>query len=119
MTVFTPESMLKAIVIKECQAMREYLAGAWWLLLFQGILLILFGVFAIVWPGLTFAAFVLGFAIYLVANGIINGIASLGAMGQVNTWFLWLLVAALEIGIGIYAFTHPKITASTLIVLLG
>lgn len=99
--------------------MKEYLQTMWWLLLLRGIFLILLGFFAVVWPGLTLYTFALGFALYLVAAGIVNVISSLMGIGKIPMWFLWLVVAILEIGVGIYALKHLTLTVGTLILLAG
>lgn len=99
--------------------MREYLAASWWMLLLQGLLLLLLGIFALVVPGLTLYSFAFGFAIYLILTGFVNALLSLGAVGRASTWFLWAIVAALELGVGVYALKHLGLTAGTLILLVG
>ncbi|TAK89627.1 hypothetical protein EPO04_00770 [Patescibacteria group bacterium] len=99
--------------------MKEYLQTMWWLLLLRGIFLILLGFFAVVWPGLTLYSFALGFALYLVLAGIVNAISSLMGIGKLPLWFLWLVVAILEIGVGVYALKHLTLTVATMILLVG
>lgn len=99
--------------------MREYLQTMWWLLLLRGIFLILLGFFAVVWPGLTLYTFVLGFALYLVLAGIVNAINSIMSIGKAPMWFLGMVLAILEIGVGIYALKNLSLTVATLILLVG
>jgi uncharacterized membrane protein HdeD (DUF308 family) len=99
--------------------MRDYLEATWWMLLLRGLALILFGFFAIGWPGLTLAAFAAGFAVYLIVVGILNIITLLGGIGRIPLWFLGLVLSALEVGVGVYALKHLSMTATTLILLLG
>lgn len=99
--------------------MKTYLQTMWWLLLLRGIALLLFGFFAVAWPALTLYGLALGFAVYLIAAGIINIIGSLLAIGRLPLWFLSLVVAAIEVGVGVYALKHLSLTVGTLIILLG
>lgn len=99
--------------------MKTYLQTMWWLLLLRGIFLLLFGFFALAWPALTLYVLALGFAVYLIAAGIVNVIGSLMGIGKVPLWFLWLVVAAVEVAVGVYAFKHLTLTVGTLIILLG
>jgi uncharacterized membrane protein HdeD (DUF308 family) len=99
--------------------MKANLNNIWWMLLVRGLLLLVFGFIAILWPGLTFTAFVLAFAIYIIAAGVINIVASIGGIGRMQLWFLNLILGIFEVGVGVYAVKNPGITAAALIVLVG
>jgi uncharacterized membrane protein HdeD (DUF308 family) len=99
--------------------MRDYVQGVWWLIVLQGILLLLLGFFALAVPGLTLYVLSIGVAVYFLVAGIINVIRSLGGIGRLPLWFLSLLLGILEVGVGVYALKHPAITAATLILLVG
>ena len=99
--------------------MKTFLQATWWLLLLRGLALLLVGFFAIAWPGLTLRSFALGFALYLVVAGVINLITTLSGIGRLPLWFLTTVVAALEVGIGVYALRHLAMTVATLVLLLG
>jgi len=97
----------------------KFLRTTWWLVLLQGLALLLFGLFAVIWPGLTLGALVVGFAVYLVVAGVINIISTLSGMSYLPLWFLRLVLAALEVGVGVYALRHLEMTAVTLVLLIG
>ena len=66
------------------------LARNWWVLLIRGILAILFGIGAFVWPGITIAVLVLMFGAYALVDGIFAIIAGFSARGEHD----WRRVAA-------------------------
>jgi uncharacterized membrane protein HdeD (DUF308 family) len=100
-----------------CQSMKT--SGMWWMLLIQGLLLLALGFFAVLFPGVTFAAFVVGIAAYFVVAGVISLITSLFGIGRLPMWFLQVLLAIVEIGVGVYMLKHLGITAATLVALIG
>lgn len=92
----------------------------WWLLLLRGILFILFGIFAIGWPALTFVTLAFVFALYIIFSGVFNLIY--GIIGIHHThryWFLLIIIGIFEIGIGTFAFNHPFINVAALALLIG
>lgn len=99
--------------------MKTFLQATWWLLLLRGLALLLVGFFALAWPGLTLTGFVLGFSLYILIAGVINLITTLSGLGRLPLWFLSIVLAALEIGVGVYALRHLAMTAATLVLLLG
>src|ERR671923_2512153 len=61
------------------EAMKTMLARNWWVLALRGVLAIIFGVLAFLWPGLTLITLVLLFGAYALVDGVfavIAGIAS-------------------------------------------
>ena len=99
--------------------MRSYLEAAWWMILLRSLALLLFGFFALVWPGLTLGALALGLAVYLIVSGTINIITTLAGIGRSPLWFLSLLLAAVEVAVGVYALKNLTMTAATLVLLVG
>lgn len=47
------------------------LSGNWWALLFRGMVAVLFGLFALLWPGLTLAVLVVVYGAYALVDGIL------------------------------------------------
>ncbi len=88
------------------QAMKKY----WWLVLVHGIVAVLFGIFTLVYPGLTAVSLVLAFGIYAVVSGGINlGLALFGG-GHSNDRFMLGLQGVLTGLIGILVLTWPGIS---------
>jgi uncharacterized membrane protein HdeD (DUF308 family) len=99
--------------------MKTFLQTTWWMLLLRGIALLLLGFFAVVLPGITLYGFAIGFAVYVIVVGILNVIATFSATEQLPLWFLTLVMAAVEIGVGVYALRHLTLTVGTLLLLIG
>lgn len=98
---------------------RHYLHDVWWMLLVRGLSLVLFGVIAVAWPGITLFVLSLAFAIWLLVAGVVDVIRGLGAEGKERLWFLTVLLGVLELGVGVYALRGPELTLKTFIVLAG
>jgi uncharacterized membrane protein HdeD (DUF308 family) len=95
------------------------LADNWWLVMLRGVVAILFGVSAFIWPGLTLAALVLLYGVYAVADGIFTLIAAFMERDR-NTPTWWLVgVGLLSVAAGLIALFWPGITAGVLVVLIG
>lgn len=90
----------------------------WWMLTLRGVALLLFGLAAVFWPGLTLVTFVYLFSVFLLVGGIVGAITSLVSIGQ-KGWVVGLLVSLVELGLGLYLVRHPLVTFGTLILLLG
>jgi uncharacterized membrane protein HdeD (DUF308 family) len=100
--------------------MLERLTRHWWLIVLRGVLAILFGIIALVWPGITIAALVLVFGIYALADGIVSLYSSFTRRDLSGGDRGWLaLQGALGIIVGILVFVWPGITALVLLVLIA
>ena len=89
-----------------------------WLLIFQGIVSILFGLLAFSWPGLTLATLVLFVGLYLFISGIFGLIAGLVSVKENKNWWILSLEGLFGILAGVITFTTPGITAFFLFVLV-
>src|SRR5690606_40549945 len=89
------------------------------LLVTKGVLLLLFGIAALVWPAPTFVVFATIFAVYVIVDGVLDMIRGMGGAGKQNLWFLTLILGIFEIVAGIYALEHPAITLGLLILVMG
>ncbi|HUC87162.1 MAG TPA: DUF308 domain-containing protein [Candidatus Saccharimonadales bacterium] len=99
--------------------MKTYLQATWWMLLLRGLALLLLGFFAVVWPGLTVYGLAVGFAVYVLVVGVLNLITSFSGSELLPLWFLAVVLAALEIGVGVYLLRHLTLAVSTLVLLIG
>jgi|JI10StandDraft_1071094.scaffolds.fasta_scaffold856669_1 uncharacterized membrane protein HdeD (DUF308 family) len=96
----------------------ETLKANWWMLTVRGVALILFGLVAVFWPGLTLVTFVYIFSAFILASGLVGVITSLISIGK-KGWFVGLLLSLLELGVGLYLVRHPLASFATIILLLG
>jgi uncharacterized membrane protein HdeD (DUF308 family) len=99
--------------------MLSTIAQLWWVLLLRGIFAALFGVFAIVWPGITLWVLIIAFAAFALVDGI-AGIA-LGISGRVNgrSWWEMILLGLLGVLAGVIAFLWPGLTAVILLIIIA
>ncbi|MBB3731174.1 HdeD family acid-resistance protein [Nonomuraea dietziae] len=95
----------------------EQLASTWWLILIRGICAVIFGILAIVWPGITLWVLVIFFGAY----AIVSGIFSLGAAFRHDSGSkAWLIISGvLGILAGIVAFVWPGITTLALLYVIA
>ncbi len=91
----------------------------WWMILLQGIVLILFGIFAMVWPGLTLAILAVAFALLLLVQGVVDIIVGVMGFSKRSLWFLTLLAGVLQVGLGVFLLRHSLVTLATFIALVG
>ena len=92
---------------------HEYLRDHWWVFLLRGLVAIVFGVVAVMWPGLTLAAFILLFAAFALADGAFTLI---GALLRRESMWGWHLVDGIAgVAIGIIALAWPIDTAVVLL----
>jgi uncharacterized membrane protein HdeD (DUF308 family) len=96
--------------------MLDMLSRYWWLVGLRGIVSILFGVFAILWPATAFVVLVIFFGAYAMADGVLALIALIG--GSRRPWEL-ALEAVVGIGIGLVTLFTPGITAAFMLALAG
>jgi uncharacterized membrane protein HdeD (DUF308 family) len=101
----------------------DMLAGVgrhWGWALFFGIVTVLAGLLAVVWPGRTIVVVAVLFGAQLVVAGIFRFVAALAA-GEEDTGsrVLLALLGVLSFIVGLYALRHILITIAALALLLG
>lgn len=85
----------------------------WWLVLVRGIAAVVFGILALVWPGLTVIVLVIFFGAYAIVSGIASLTAGFRHGARSRGW----LIGSGVLGIlaGIVAFVWPGITSLALL----
>lgn len=94
--------------------------AGWWVSALAGVLVILFGIAALFWPGITLATFVVLFSAYVLIAGvvaIVRGFMSIG--DKKSMWWAYLLFGLVALGVGVYLVRHPGVSFATLILLVG
>ncbi|HEY4386004.1 MAG TPA: DUF308 domain-containing protein, partial [Ktedonobacteraceae bacterium] len=87
-------------------------------LLFRGVIAILFGILAIVWPGITLAILILLFGAYAIIDGIFDIVAA--ARGSAfQSRELLLVEGIVSVVAGVIALVWPGITALIFLYLLA
>ena len=91
----------------------------WWILVLSGILSIVFGFVALLWPGLTAETLVFLVALFTIIGGVIALVNALSNIVKDRLWWLSLLGAFVSLGIGVFLIRNPLITGSLLVILLA
>lgn len=98
--------------------MLHALARNWALILVRGILAVVFGAYALVWPRLTLLVLVVVFGIYMFADGVVAVAAALQGSERAPRW--WLAVTGLAgIALGCTSFLWPAVTGFSLLLLVA
>lgn len=92
----------------------------WWMFAFRGLLLALFGLLAVAWPGITLRVLALLFALFLLIGGLVNIVSGVRSLAGNRAWFLRLALGLLEVGIGVYLLSSEVVTkVSVFVIYLG
>jgi uncharacterized membrane protein HdeD (DUF308 family) len=99
--------------------MSSVLARNWWAIALRGVFAILFGVIALILPGVTIAVLVLLFAAYMVVDGIFAVVAAVKAARQHERWGWLVLEGIADFIAGTIAFVWPLATVVAVVYLMG
>jgi uncharacterized membrane protein HdeD (DUF308 family) len=99
--------------------MLTHLSRNWWALVLRGVVAILFGLAAIVWPGLTLEVLILVFAAYMLVDGVFALIGAFTNHTGHTSWWVLLLEGLLGIATGIVTFLFPGLATIALIYIIA
>jgi uncharacterized membrane protein HdeD (DUF308 family) len=99
--------------------MVRALSQNWWLVLVRGVLAILFGISAILWPGITLLTLVIMFGVYAIFDGIVAIWTGFSRTRASSRWWMFLLEGLLNIGAGIVALSSPGLATLVLIYIIA
>jgi uncharacterized membrane protein HdeD (DUF308 family) len=90
-----------------------------WAVILRGVLAVIFGIIALRSPTAVAGAFVVVFAIYAFADGILDLVfaSQLGRAGQ--RWGWYVFEGLVSIALGVIALAYPAITLLALVLLIG
>ncbi len=95
------------------------LTRSWWTIILRGLAAVLFGLAALILPGLTVRILVILFGAYVLIDGIFALVGSIRAMQQHDRWWPQLIEGIAGIVVGLFVFFYPGITAVVLLFLIS
>lgn len=99
--------------------MDQLLSRAWWVLALRGAVALIFGIAALVWPGITLLVLVALFAAFALLGGIVCIVGALRNRTFDRGWWLVLLLGILSVVVGVVAVLHPGATVFVLVLLMA
>jgi uncharacterized membrane protein HdeD (DUF308 family) len=99
--------------------MDQLLLRSWWMLALRGAAALLFGVLALVWPGMTLLVLVALFAAYALISGSAAVVAAIRNRNSDKGWWLILLLGVVSLVAAVIAVFNPGITILVLVLLMG
>jgi uncharacterized membrane protein HdeD (DUF308 family) len=91
----------------------------WWLVVLRGVLAVLFGLTAFLWPGLTLLALIILFGVYALADGVVAVITGLTHVKDSPRWWVFLLEGLVGIAAGVAALIWPGLATVVLISIIA
>jgi uncharacterized membrane protein HdeD (DUF308 family) len=91
----------------------------WWLVALRGLLAILFGLIAFVWPGATWLALILLFGVYAVVDGIFAMISGVVRSRYSPRWWVFLLEGFISLAAGMIVLLQPGLAGLALVVVIA
>lgn len=100
------------------QSALPTVSGNWWALALRGAAAILFGLAALIWPGLTLGVLIVLYGAFAVVDGAFAIVAGARAGNGTQRWLL-LAEGALGVLAGLIAVLWPGITALVLLYVIS
>ena len=91
----------------------------WWMILLTGIAGTIFGLIALFWPTMTLVTLVYTVAIVTVVGGAVALFEAISRINKDRLWWLALVLALLNIGVGVYLRRNPLVAAAVFVVILA
>jgi uncharacterized membrane protein HdeD (DUF308 family) len=91
----------------------------WWILALRGLAAVIFGVIALLFPGIALLALIYIFAAYALIDGVTAVIVAIQERGASRRWPILLAEGLISIIFGILAFAWPGVTALFLLYLIA
>lgn len=95
------------------------LSRNWWMLALRGVVAVIFGILAFIWPGLTLWALVYLFGAYVLIDGVAALVSAFTGRDVDDRWWVLLLEGLAGIAAGLVAFIWPGMTAFVLLYLIA
>jgi uncharacterized membrane protein HdeD (DUF308 family) len=97
--------------------MFEQITRFWWLVALRGLVAVLFGIAAFVWPSITLTALVLMFGAYVLVDGVMN--LAYAVSSKIEHRVLFAIEGIAGIALGIVTLVWPDSTTIALLALIA
>ena len=112
-TTFNPASDVRS------NPAAQTLVQNWWLFTLRGVLGIIFGCIALIFPGPTILSLVIFFSAYMLVDGVLGIYSGIKAARNGDRWGLLILEGVVDIAAGAIAFIWPAITAVAFVLIIA
>ncbi len=99
--------------------MISSLSRYWGLVTLRGVLAILFGILAFVWPAITLLTLIVIFGAYAIVDGVVAIVTGLMHTKDSPRWWIFLLEGLIDIAVGVIALILPELTTLVLIYMIA
>lgn len=99
--------------------MLDRFARNWWVFALQGAVAVIFGILALIWPGLTLTTLLLLFGSYVLVDGVLSVFAGIGEYQRNHRWWASVVRGLAGIAIGVATFFWPGVTALVLLTIIA
>lgn len=100
-------------------AVRDFAGAVWWMVLLRGILIALFGLVALVSPGIALLTLVFLFGFYAIIDGVVAVVLGVRARRTAAHWVWPVVQGVLSVIAGIVALVWPGVTALALLFVIA
>jgi uncharacterized membrane protein HdeD (DUF308 family) len=94
-------------------------ARHWWMVALRGLIAVLFGIAALVWPRIALEVLVLLFGAFALVDGVIAIIVAIHSRHIFTDWWVWLLEGLAGLAAGVAAFAWPGLTERVLLYVIA
>lgn len=103
----------------EAETLLKHFGSNWWLVALRGVFAIIFGILALVLPGITLLALVILFGAYALADGILALLAGYKMRDSGKPVWPMVVIGLLGIIAGVLTVVWPGITALVLLAFIA
>ncbi len=98
--------------------MKDIFVRSWRSLAFRGAIALVFGLTALLWPGITLVMLVLLFGVYALFDGIVTVVLGTRNLAREHGWVVFLEGCA-GVGLGLAVLLWTRVAAGLLVVLIA
>ena len=95
------------------------LARNWWLVALRGLLAIVFGAAAFIWPGLTWLVLILMFGVYAILDGIFAMVSGVVQSRYSPRWWVFLVEGFISLMAGVIVLAQPGLAGLALVFVIA